>query len=159
MRKTLATGLAGLGQLHIGGIVSRIPAWFGASVLLALVVSTAGCAAGQPGSAASDATSKASAAASSAPSAVATAAPRPVERQIPLAEFGSAKAGWHKTLVSVTVRDDVLVVKVKRELTHDETDAIVSAAEAFQKKVGPSLARLQIQDAESGYLLTYRSLG
>jgi hypothetical protein len=129
------------------------------SVLLALVLSTAGCATSQSGSVSSRSTSAASAAASSAPSAVATTPPSPVERRIPPGEFGSAKAGWHKALVSVTVRDDVLVVKVKRELTHGETDAIVSAAEAFQKKVGPSLGRLQIQDAESGYLLTYRSLG
>ncbi len=79
-------------------------------------------------------------------------------REIDVAEFGSAKAGWRNAVVSVAVRGDMMIVRVNRELTHEESAAIVAAAQATRKKLGLAVGQYQVQGAQTGYLLNYGSL-
>jgi signal peptidase I len=98
------------------------------------------------------------------PSVAATSAPpvpRPqvlLARKIEVAQFGSGKAKWRKAIVSVAVRGDMMIIQVNRELTHEESVAVVAAAQATRKKLGLAVDQYQVQGAETGYLLKYGSL-
>ena len=128
------------------------------AVLAAAVVlggSAVGCSAPQVGS---TATSRPSATVAPAPAATTPVSAPRVERVIPKTQFGSSKAKWHKALASVIVRDDILVVKVTRDVSESEAAQIEAASKAVRDKLSLSVTQYQIQDAYSGYLLKYGSL-
>ena len=157
MRTTLVIGSLRTPPSILGETMRRFPSMLGAvvTVVLALSISAAGCSKPQ-GSATPTVGSSQSQSSASATSPAAAA--KSIEREIPLAQFGSAKAKWHKTLASVTTRGDTLVVKVTRELSPAEAASVVAAAKAARDKLGLSVTQFQIQDAQSGYLLQYGSL-
>ena len=79
-------------------------------------------------------------------------------RKIDVAEFGSAKASWRNAVVSVAVRGDMMIIRMNRELTHDESVEVEAAARATRKKLGLAVDQYQVQGAQTGYLLNYGSL-
>jgi hypothetical protein len=94
-----------------------------------------------------------STAAAPAASAEATATP------IRLDQFGSPKDGWHRALVSVTVRTDVLVIRVRKDLSPSDLDRVERAANAARTKLGLAVTQYDVVYDKTGYVLKYGPLG
>jgi hypothetical protein len=128
------------------------------AIILIMGPSSTGCSRSDVDSTSSGVSSPRPTPVAQAPSTTAPSPATPFVRLIPLDQFGSAKSKWHKALTSIVVRDDVLVVTVKRDVSHDEAVAIEAAARDARDRLGLSIKRFQIQYSKNGYLLKYGSL-